>query len=70
MSVNAGPAEAVVTITDRCAPFDVTDAAAEKHPTGLDVGGRGLRLLRAFVSDLTYKAFGDRNELTLRFPAA
>lgn len=70
MSVDAGPAEAVVTITDRCAPFDVTDAASERHPTGFDVGGRGLRLLHAFVTDLTYRALGDRNELTLTFKAA
>jgi anti-sigma regulatory factor (Ser/Thr protein kinase) len=70
MSVAAGPEEAVVTITDRCAPFDVTSAAAEKTPTGFDIGGRGLRLLHAFVSELTYKALGDRNELTLTFKAA
>jgi anti-sigma regulatory factor (Ser/Thr protein kinase) len=70
MSVDADPAGAVVTITDRCAPFDVTDAASEKHPSGFDVGGRGLRLLHAFVSELTYRALGDRNELTLRFKAA
>lgn len=68
MSVAAGPEEAVVTITDRCAPFDVT--TVERNPTGFDIGGRGLRLLHAFVSELTYKALGDRNELTLRFKAA
>ena len=70
MSVDASPAEAVVTITDRCAPFDVTDITSEKHPAGFDVGGRGLRLLRAFVTDLTYRALGDRNELQLIFKAA
>lgn len=70
MSVDAGPEKAVVTITDRCAPFDVTDVAVEKHPSGLDIGGRGLRLLRAFVSDVTYAALGDRNVLTLIFKAA
>ncbi|HEY1880809.1 MAG TPA: ATP-binding protein [Caulobacteraceae bacterium] len=70
MSVAAGPGEAVVTITDRCAPFDVTSAPAEKAPSGFDIGGRGLRLLRAFVSELTYRALGDRNELILTFKAA
>ncbi|HEY1414293.1 MAG TPA: ATP-binding protein [Caulobacteraceae bacterium] len=70
MSVAAGPAEAVVTITDRCTPFDVTSATAEKTPSGFDIGGRGLRLLHAFVSELTYRALGDRNELTLTFKAA
>lgn len=67
MSVTAGPEAAVVTITDRCAPFDVTEAAVEQHPTGFDVGGRGLRLLKAFVSELTYKTHEDHNELTLIF---
>ena len=67
LSVTASSVEALVAITDRCAPFDVTDTANEPHPAEFDVGGRGLRLLRAAVSDLSYASADGRNTLTLRF---
>jgi anti-sigma regulatory factor (Ser/Thr protein kinase) len=68
--VSASSDEALVKITDRCAPFDVTEAANEAQPSGFDVGGRGLRLLRAAVSDLAYETADGRNTLTLRFAGA
>ena len=60
---------ATITVTDRCAPFDVTQQRPVEDESGLSVGGRGLRLLRAFTGELDYAAGGDRNVLTMRFPA-
>jgi anti-sigma regulatory factor (Ser/Thr protein kinase) len=70
IAVTASPDEALVAITDRCAPFDVTDTANEPQPSEFDVGGRGLLLLRAAVSDLTYESVDGRNTLRLRFAGA
>jgi anti-sigma regulatory factor (Ser/Thr protein kinase) len=67
VDVSASQEEALVIITDACEPFDVTDPANETEPEGWDPGGRGLRLLRAAVSDLAYATTDGRNVLTLRF---
>ena len=69
VSVAADTDGATITITDRCAPFDVTQQRSVGDETGLSVGGRGLRLLRSFAGDLDYAAGGERNTLTMRFPA-
>lgn len=70
VSVAAGGEEAVVTISDHCAPFDVTRRQAAEGNAGLTAGGRGLKLLHAFTGELTYDSKDDQNTLTMRFPAA
>jgi anti-sigma regulatory factor (Ser/Thr protein kinase) len=69
VSVVADTEGATITITDRCAPFDVTQRRPVGDETRLSVGGRGLRLLQAFAGELSYAAGADRNILTMRFPA-
>jgi serine/threonine-protein kinase RsbW len=67
---------ATVIVTDRCIPFDSTQPPPAPAPDAgrlgaMQVGGRGLRLMRAFASELTYRTCEGRNELTMRFrPAA
>jgi anti-sigma regulatory factor (Ser/Thr protein kinase) len=62
IAINEGAAE--LRVSDRCTPFDVTEA-----PLGaLDIdrpGGAGLRLLRAFASELRYESRDGRNVLTI-----
>ena len=69
VSVVADDAGATVTISDRCAPFDVTEHQAAA-PDPMDIGGRGLKLLRSFAGELSYATRGDRNTLTMKFAAA
>jgi len=69
LTVVADAEGATITVTDRCAPFDVTQQRIGGDETGLAVGGRGLRLLRAFAGELSYAAGGERNILIMRFPA-
>jgi anti-sigma regulatory factor (Ser/Thr protein kinase) len=57
-----------LTLSDRCAPFDITAHHTAQDETDLSPGGRGIRLLRSFAPNLDYAAGGDRNRLTMRFP--
>ena len=59
--------DATITITDDCVPFDSSRASQSPRPSLQDmhVGGNGLRLLRSFAHDLTYRRKGERNELTI-----
>ena len=65
LAVSADETGASIVITDRCAPFDV-EHEIPSHDD-LQEGGRGLRLLRAFASELSYASKDDGNALTLRF---
>jgi serine/threonine-protein kinase RsbW len=67
--VDAGGDGAIVVITDRCIPFDSARALPPPAPDSgaLVIGGRGLRLIHAFASELAYRTSGGRNELTMRF---
>jgi anti-sigma regulatory factor (Ser/Thr protein kinase) len=60
---------ATILVTDRCVPFDAAEAPSPERPRPDDMraGGQGLRLMRAFASELTYRATGGHNELTMRF---
>jgi anti-sigma regulatory factor (Ser/Thr protein kinase) len=69
VAVDADTAGATVTITDRCAPFDVTEVEAETNGAELRIGGRGLTLLRSFAGALNYVASPSGNTLTMTFPA-
>ena len=63
-----------VEITDTGRPFDPTRRPETVTVAGQipdPLGGRGLRLLRAYASAMTYRRAGGRNILTLRVaPAA
>jgi serine/threonine-protein kinase RsbW len=72
VSVTVDGDGATIAVTDRCVPFDSAQAAPTPAPEAgqvgaLQVGGRGLRLMRAFASELTYRTTEGRNELTMRF---
>lgn len=64
---------ATIVVSDHCVPFDSTRAPASAPGTdkldagALQAGGRGLRLMRAFASELTYRTVDGGNELTMRF---
>jgi phosphoserine phosphatase RsbU/P len=55
---------ACVVISDACVSFDVSAAPL---PEGDGIGGHGLRLMRAFASDIAYARVGSRNVLRLTF---
>jgi sigma-B regulation protein RsbU (phosphoserine phosphatase) len=62
-----------VEIADSGRPFDPTTAL--EHPRGnaiesAHIGGLGLRLVRSYASEITYRYDGLCNRLTLRIPAA
>jgi anti-sigma regulatory factor (Ser/Thr protein kinase) len=62
-----------IEITDSGRPFDPTAVAARPRPTSLEeaeVGGLGLRLVRSYASDISYRHDGIRNRLKLHLPAA
>jgi serine/threonine-protein kinase RsbW len=68
--VATDPQGATVIVTDRCIPFDSTQPSPAAAPNaGMQAGGRGLRLMHAFASELAYRTCGGRNELTMRFRA-
>jgi serine/threonine-protein kinase RsbW len=71
VAFSADATGASILITDRCAPFDVEHEAPPPRG-GLEdpqEGGRGLRLLRAFASELAYASKDGENALTLMFRA-
>jgi serine/threonine-protein kinase RsbW len=72
VTFDAAPPGATVTISDACAPFDVTKAAEpDADMADMPLGGLGLPLLRSFAATITYGQNGGRNVLTLTFvPAA
>jgi len=60
---------ATVQILDRCAPYDVMNADLPQ-PGQFDdssEGGRGLRLLRSFATEMSYETCDGRNVLTMVF---
>jgi anti-sigma regulatory factor (Ser/Thr protein kinase) len=62
-----------VEITDSGAPFDPTAVSERPLPQNLDeaeVGGLGLRLVRSYASDITYRHDGICNRLKLHLPAS
>ena len=68
----ADAGRATIQITDRCSPYDTANVALPE-PRGLDdpgEGGRGLRLLRTFATELSYETTAERNTLTMIFRAA
>lgn len=55
-------------VIDNGRPFDPTGAALSPLAATLDdavPGGHGLRLMRNYLSDMSYRRDGDRNHLTL-----
>ena len=62
---------ATVVINDCCLPFDPVATPAADPPTADEqrIGGHGLRLLRAFSTDMAYQTADGRNALTLVFAA-
>jgi len=69
VEIEASNGAALLTITDRCAPFDLTEETAPVQDEER-IGGHGLRLLRAFASDLAYSTGPEGNSLRMRFGAA
>jgi serine/threonine-protein kinase RsbW len=69
IAVAVDPDGATILVTDRCVPFDAAEAPSPAPPSAGDMhaGGQGLRLMRAFASELTYRTSAGRNELTMRF---
>ena len=72
VAVDTGADDVTILVTDRCAPFDAAAAASPERPVPGDMraGGQGLRLMRAFASELTYRTVNGCNELTMRFRLA
>lgn len=69
VSVELRDKAAVVSIFDRCSPFDVAKVALPPAPTLQDAvaGGHGLRLLRMLSTHLSYRTDQDGNELRMVF---
>jgi serine/threonine-protein kinase RsbW len=66
------PDAVVLVVEDDGQAFDPVAAAPRKRPESLreaEVGGLGLTLLRHYCRDIHYERAGDRNRLTMRFPA-
>jgi anti-sigma regulatory factor (Ser/Thr protein kinase) len=61
-----------VEITDSGRPFDPTTVPQSPLSETIEaapIGGMGLRLVRSYASELSYRHDGIRNHLTLHFPA-
>lgn len=62
--------EAVLRIVDAGFPFDGVNVAPKSLPSKLEdatPGGLGLRMLRVFSDQVSYRTHQDKNELTLVF---
>jgi anti-sigma regulatory factor (Ser/Thr protein kinase) len=62
-----------IEITDSGPPFDPTAVTERPLPQSLDeaeVGGLGLRLVRSYACDITYRHDGVCNRLKLHLPAS
>lgn len=69
IAIDANRDGAIIRVTDRCVPFDAAAAPSPERPLPGDMraGGQGLRLMRAFASEITYRTTAGRNELSMRF---
>ncbi|MES1158723.1 MAG: SpoIIE family protein phosphatase [Terricaulis silvestris] len=70
LDLELGDGAVALSISDHCAPFDLTDESVLIGGR-LDeerIGGRGIRLIRAMAGDLNYLADAERNTLRMRFP--
>ena len=67
LTVTADSHGATILISDCCVPFDVTREAPPAAPTKEDMheGGMGIRLLRAFATEIAYASSGGRNTLAM-----
>jgi len=72
ITLRAFPPALGLEIHDSGGPFDPTAraAAAAAAPASHALGGRGLRLLGAYASDMTYRRAGRWNVLSLRVTPA
>ena len=62
-----------IEITDSGPQFDPTAVSERPLPSSLDeaeIGGVGLRLVRSYASDITYRRDGLCNRLKLHIPAS
>jgi serine/threonine-protein kinase RsbW len=62
-----------VELLDSCGPFDPTGEIAAGNDATIESirpGGRGLRLVRAYATDLSYCNDGARNRVTLKINSA
>lgn len=64
VDLKIGSADATITITDDCVPFDISGLPPPRLQD-MRVGGNGLRLLHDFSNCLTYQRTAERNELTI-----
>jgi len=70
VSAALGGGAVTLTISDLGRPFDVAAAADPGREGDIQtatVGGRGIRLIRAFSDKTAYARVGPRNQLTLTF---
>jgi anti-sigma regulatory factor (Ser/Thr protein kinase) len=62
-----------IEFLDSCAPFDPTRRRVTAQPTSIESAspnGRGLLLVRAYASDLSYRHDGTYNRVTMTIAAA
>lgn len=64
VTVSAAAATLLVTIEDACAAFDPASGHAPE-PAGDRPGGHGLRLMRQYARDVSYRRIDGTNRLTL-----
>lgn len=70
LSASVFGGQAMIIVEDKGRPFDPLTAeipAREGHILDATIGGRGLRLMRAFTSGMTYERLGDHNRLMMAF---
>ena len=70
LSVSVQPGEARVTMVDDGMEFDITAAADPGRQGTIEsatIGGRGIRLIRAFATKLEWRRLDGRNHTTLVF---
>jgi serine phosphatase RsbU (regulator of sigma subunit)/anti-sigma regulatory factor (Ser/Thr protein kinase) len=66
VALSAQDGAVVLRVLDRCAPFDPR-TRPQTVECGLQVGGRGLRLLESFAPGLIYSTGAEGNELVMTF---
>lgn len=69
VEVEIGAESVALVIRDRCVPFDVTDETllASRAKGETNIGGHGVRLMRALATGLAYSSTPDGNELRITF---
>jgi sigma-B regulation protein RsbU (phosphoserine phosphatase) len=55
----------ILQFTDAGVPFNPLTYTHEKQGAGLEIGGRGLSLVRAWTDEARYERVGGQNTLTL-----